>query len=145
MWFFLCRTALVLLFALLAVLLVSVAALFVKKYRRYLPKVFMIYFGLFAALVFVDLVIYWDISAGGHWDMDPLPDLLLDSLNLHVPGMVLLIAAVLILTRKTKKSVPFWICLACAVVLICGFFVLAYHVFFNNLAQDLSSIDVWWI
>ncbi len=145
MWLFVCRVAFVLFLALSAVLLGSVAILFTKNYKGYLPKVVMISVALFAALVFADLLIYWNLSTGDHWDMDPLPDLLLVSLNWHVPGMVLLIAAVLILTRKTKKSVLFWICLAGAVVLICGFFVLAYHVFFNILAQDLPSIDVWWL
>ncbi len=108
---------------------------------------------LFAGLVVADLLIYWDLMVvmntpsedSFFLDMDPLPDYLLFSLNWHIPGILVLIAAELILTRKTKKSIAFWICLTSAVVLICGVFVLAYHVFFNILAQDWRSINVWWL
>lgn len=147
------RTVLVLFCVLSLVLLCSVGILFVGKYKRYLPKVVIICVVLFAALVVAYLLIYWDLMLGMNersgdglfLDIHPFDSMLVFSLNWHVPGMLVLIAAVLILTRKTKKSVPFWICLAAAAALICGFFVLAYHVYFNFFGQDLLSIDVWWL
>jgi len=150
-WFW--RTVLVLFCILSLVLLCSLGMLFVGKYRGYLPKAVMICVVLFAVLVVADLLIYWDLMLamndpsrdGLFLDIHPFDFMLVFSLNWHVPGMLVLIAAVLILTRKTKKSVPFWICLAAAAALICGFLVLAYHVYFNFFGQDSLSIDVWWL
>lgn len=146
-------TVLVLFCVLSLVLLCSVGILFVGKYRRYLPKAVMICVVLFAVLVVAYLLIYWSLMLwmndpsrdGLFLDVHPFDTVLVFSLNWHVPGMLVLIAAALILTRKTKKSVAFWICLAGAAALICGFFVLAYHVYFNFFGQDSLSIDVWWL
>lgn len=134
-------------------LLCSLGILFVGKYRRYLPKVVIICVVLFATLVVVYLFGCWALMFGMNdpsrdglfLDVHPFDTMVLFSLNWHVPGMLVLIAAVLILTRKTKKSVAFWICLAAAAALICGLFVLAYHVYFNILGEDSLSIDVWWL
>ncbi|UCC23174.1 MAG: hypothetical protein JSW23_03725 [Planctomycetota bacterium] len=143
-------TAFVLIFVLLLVLLCSLAALFVKKYRRYLPKAVMICFVLFALLVAADFLMYRDFAAALNdpsafvLDIHPLDVLLMISLNWHIPGIIILIAGTLILTRKTKKSVLFWICIGGAALLMCGLFVMTYDVICDWCGQEFHSL-FWWI
>lgn len=146
-------TALVLIGVLSLVLLCSLLTLFIKTYRKYLTKAVMLSVGLFAALLVTDLLIYWDMVVtmnrppedGIFIDIIPFDSILTHSLNWHIPGMVVLIAGTLILTRRIKKSVFFWIGLGVAMVLICGFLVLAYDVLSNWLPREYLHLSVWWL
>jgi len=145
------RTAITLMYILSLVLLCSLLTLFVKAYRKYLTKAVMLAVGLFAALVVMDLLISWDIvvtlnrpEKGILIDIRPFDFILVHSLNWHLLGMVVLITGTLILTRKTKKSFAFWIFLAAAAVLMCGFCIMAYYALKDYPEEYLHS-TIWWL
>lgn len=138
--------------ALSAALLLSTAAILIKKYRSGLGKLVLLCGLLFISLLVVDSVIQLSIVRFENdphpdafvIDYHPFPSLVMFSVNWQLPGMLVVVLCALIMIKNIGRTIYFWVGLALAGVSICGFILLAHHVCSFHMGSTLHEAT-WWL